>query len=475
MEHSFKNEDGFYSWYPRWYFLFEYEANLSEGRHIRKLDDWRTFTKSDKDKISIEHIFPQKPTAYYWRNAFRLYQTEEEQHRLANSLGNLLALSQSINSALQNDEFALKKEPKGDRRGYAEGSYSEMEVSKITDWTPQEILKRGLRLLTFMEERWGFKFPSEEFKIEVLGLKFLQEKREDIPELEEVDFTSRDNHFSFNQGEVKVSEFLKTKDLYMVKYYDKIFNALLERIPSLYETATKHYIALRCSETNKILAEVHIQNSKRKILILTKPPKDESLNVGEVLPDTYLWSLNYRIFLNEDANYSKLVDLLVHVLDLLTEESDEMMGDEQELKNKQIQRSNKMREILRDYEKEGKVVVLTKARRYTRFISVKIREVVGLLGDESWSGIKDLIVYEINNRYKDCWLSLYVGPGRQEDRNKWIDWASSNNKFNISGRGDKWRQIYSIPLFESLEYEKNAVDKFKCFMESDFKEIDNIF
>ncbi len=475
MEHSFKNEDGFYSWYPRWYFLFEYEAHLSEGRHIRKLDDWRTFTKSDKDKISIEHIFPQKPTAYYWRNAFRLYQTEDEQHRLANSLGNLLALSQSINSALQNDEFALKKEPKGGRRGYAEGSYSEMEVSKFTDWTPQEILKRGLHLLTFMEERWGFKFPSEEFKIEVLGLKFLKEEREDIPELEEVDFTSRDTHFSFNQGEIKVSEFLKTKDLYMVKYYDKIFNALLERIPSLYETATKHYIALRCSETNKILAEVHIQNSKRKILIQTKPPKDDSLNIGEVLPDNYLWSLNYRIFLNEEANYSKLVELLVHVLDLLTEESDEMTDEEQELKNMQIQRSNKMQEILRGYEKDGKIVVLTKARRYTRFASVKIRGVVGLLGDESWSGIKDLVVYEINNRYKDCWLSLYVGPGSQEDRNKWIDWAASNSKFNIGGRGDKWRQIYSIPLFESLENEEQAVDKFKSFMEGDFTEIDSIF
>lgn len=134
-----------------------------------------------------------------------------------------------------------------------------------------------------------------------------------------------------------------------------------------------------------------------------------------------------------------------------------------------------MQEILRGYEKDGKIVVLTKARRYTRFASVKIRGVVGLLGDESWSGIKDLVVYEINNRYKDCWLSLYVGPGSQEDRNKWIDWAASNSKFNIGGRGDKWRQIYSIPLFESLENEEQAVDKFKSFMEGDFTEIVSIF
>ena len=65
----------------------------------------------------------------------------------------------------------------------------------------------------------------------------------------------------------------------MVKYYDKIFNALLSKIPTLYETATKHYIALRCLETNKIIAEIHIQSSKRKILIQTRAPKDEMLNI----------------------------------------------------------------------------------------------------------------------------------------------------------------------------------------------------
>ena len=54
----------------------------------------------------------------------------------------------------------------------------------------------------------------------------------------------------------------------MVEYYFKIFNALKERIPSLYETATSHYIALRCAETSKNIAEIHIQNSKRKILNL---------------------------------------------------------------------------------------------------------------------------------------------------------------------------------------------------------------
>ena len=130
---------------------------------------------------------------------------------------------------------------------------------------------------------------------------------------------------------------------------------------------------------------------------------------------------------------------------------------------------------LRDFEDKGDIAILTHARRYTRFASVNIRKIVGLLGDGSWAGIKDLIVYEINNRYQSCWLTLYVGPGRQEDRNRWIDFVALNTKFDISGRGDRWRQIYSIPLYEVLDDEDLAVDRLKDFMENEFVEIDNIF
>ena len=65
---------------------------------------------------------------------------------LANSLGNLLPLSQSVNSALQNDEFEIKKKGNESRiRGYSNGCYSEMEVAKEPDWNPTTILARGLK------------------------------------------------------------------------------------------------------------------------------------------------------------------------------------------------------------------------------------------------------------------------------------------------------------------------------------------
>ena len=64
-----------------------------------------------------------------------------------NSLGNLLLLSRKKNSTLQNFDFERKKCLKnkdGKDIGYYNGSYSEIEVSKQTEWTPEQIKERGL-------------------------------------------------------------------------------------------------------------------------------------------------------------------------------------------------------------------------------------------------------------------------------------------------------------------------------------------
>lgn len=88
-------------------------------------------------------------------------------------------MSSSINSSLQNDDFPNKKKIKTDdngeviRNGYANGSYSELEVAKNEDWTETEILERGLTLLKFMEERWQISLGTRSSKLELLHLSFL--------------------------------------------------------------------------------------------------------------------------------------------------------------------------------------------------------------------------------------------------------------------------------------------------------------
>lgn len=182
IEKHFKDADGYYSWNTIKYFLYEYEFSLAQKNNIDKVT-WEMFTKSEKDKISIEHIFPQTPTKYYWRNMFRQFD-KDEQHWLAGALGNLLPLSQSINSSLQNDSFDDKKSPKNGRRGYENGSHSEIELSKEPYWDAKRIYDRSKSLLQFMENRWQFSLTKEQFD-KLIYINFVNDEREIPPELPE--------------------------------------------------------------------------------------------------------------------------------------------------------------------------------------------------------------------------------------------------------------------------------------------------
>ncbi|MCY4041399.1 MAG: DUF262 domain-containing HNH endonuclease family protein [Gammaproteobacteria bacterium] len=165
LEKKFSNNgDGYYGWSGLRYFLYEYELSLlSDSRHEKV--DWTSLRKTPKDKISIEHIYPQSETTE-WKPAFK-GKRKKERDAYRNSLGNLLLLSSAINSSLQNDSFAEKKDPKFNsdgtklRNGYADGSHSEIEVSRYDDWGPDEIRERGIRMLKFMEKRWDIRFADD--------------------------------------------------------------------------------------------------------------------------------------------------------------------------------------------------------------------------------------------------------------------------------------------------------------------------
>lgn len=176
IEKHFDNMGGFYYWNSIKYFLYEYEFQLAKKNNIDKVS-WEMFTKTEKDKVSIEHILPQTPAKYYWKNQFRQFD-DEEIELLSCALGNLLPLSQSINSALQNDSFEDKKTSKTNgRRGYQNGSHSEIEVSKETDWTADRIYERSKMLLRFMEKRWGFSFNKEQLE-KLVYISFAVDGRE---------------------------------------------------------------------------------------------------------------------------------------------------------------------------------------------------------------------------------------------------------------------------------------------------------
>lgn len=190
IEKHFDNKGGFYYWNSIKYFLYEYEYQHAKKNNLDKVS-WEMFTKSEKDKVSIEHILPQTPSKFYWRNQFRQFSGEEIE-LLSCALGNLLPLSQSINSALQNDSFEDKKISKnGGRRGYQNGSHSEIEVARETDWTAECIYQRSKKLLEFMENRWQFSFTSEQMN-RLIYVTWVHDGRPVPPSLTEEQETTDD-------------------------------------------------------------------------------------------------------------------------------------------------------------------------------------------------------------------------------------------------------------------------------------------
>jgi uncharacterized protein with ParB-like and HNH nuclease domain len=174
---KFQSGSGYYSWSGLRYFLYEYELSLLEGARQKKVD-WSDLLKTERDRISIEHIYPQTETDA-WAEPFAAIPAEKRPY-YKGTLGNLLLLSASINSSLQNDSFAAKKHPqygadgKKLRNGYSDGSHSEIEVSANESWGPTQIRDRGLLLLKFMEMRWEIKIKDDD-REELLFLSFGEE------------------------------------------------------------------------------------------------------------------------------------------------------------------------------------------------------------------------------------------------------------------------------------------------------------
>lgn len=167
---------GYYNWKSINYFLYEYELELqSSSKTSREKISWDDFSKEDyqNDFITVEHIYPQRARAQYWKDRFDGYKINERK-MLRNSLGNLLALSRPKNSSLGNKPFPDKVGRLTDTVGYRFGGYSENEVAIANEWTAVQILERGLKMLDFFESRWHLSLGDRAQKIRALGLHFLK-------------------------------------------------------------------------------------------------------------------------------------------------------------------------------------------------------------------------------------------------------------------------------------------------------------
>ena len=174
-DHFDIQQDGYYGWNGLKYLLYEYDYSLQEdSKEEHKKIDWVEFNKEKTNFITIEHIYPQTSDNDCWNKSFGIF-TDEQKLKLCNTLGNLVLLSQKKNSSLQNDCFADKKHQQNGKVGYFNGSYSENEVAQYSEWTPETIKERGLKILSFIEERWDIDLGTDEDKLKILQTEFLME------------------------------------------------------------------------------------------------------------------------------------------------------------------------------------------------------------------------------------------------------------------------------------------------------------
>ena len=179
IDDKYNNDEGFYAWNGLNYFLYEYELYLQQQARGESKVKW-----VDVKNETIEHIFPQNPSDASWKKdvADAVNGKKKRVYRLLHSLGNLLLLSQSKNSALSNKEFLVKvrsMDKNGAEIGYFNGSYSEIEISNKDRWTAKDIEERGIKMLKFIEDRWNINLEEHGFNInDVLGLYVLDDEAE---------------------------------------------------------------------------------------------------------------------------------------------------------------------------------------------------------------------------------------------------------------------------------------------------------
>ena len=154
---------GFFDWKYLKYFLYEYELYLTKNNKSLIDTNWNEYNV-------IEHIYPKMPIKTCWKEPFNIYNNREKKN-LSRSLGNFILTTQKNRF---NDEMCFE-----DRKlAFGNGTLNEQELLKYDNWNADNIVKRGLDMLRFMEERWSVDFGNEDLKKRVLFVDFVDKNNE---------------------------------------------------------------------------------------------------------------------------------------------------------------------------------------------------------------------------------------------------------------------------------------------------------
>ena len=302
FDRLFKNNNGFYSWASIRYVLYEYERELMTGMasSVRLLPG-DIFKKDEKDHYSIEHIYPQTPTDEYWLNNYNMY-TDNNNHKLTNTIGNLLPLSKTINSSLQNYSFARKKVMR-----FCDGSHNELEVSRSEDWTSKEILDRGLKIVKFMEKEWDFIIPNLAERKRFLGLDFMIEEDDEwIDSTEVINYQEEPKVKEISFDENQLNKLMTNTRPELIKVYEELNEYVLSLNENIKRGTSTVYLSYNYG---KNFIELWFQINSLKYVIMTGDYDDPKGLVVE-LAESYKWTNDRCIFVNLDSDIEYIKNIL---------------------------------------------------------------------------------------------------------------------------------------------------------------------
>ena len=197
--------------------------------------------------------------------AFRIYATYDVPKRLTDlSLHNLI---DKLNPSLRAiDTFNGKPRKKEFYAMSKEDAYSLLEaIAEIHDRTDK------LKL-----------YPvSEDDKV-----------AEETAELVEIEISARKR-----TQPITLEEHLSTKNKFILDLYRNLQAKTYDVFDDVEMHILPQYIAWRVN--GKHFAEIHLQ--KNRIMMLTLPPY-EVTTLGEKVPENFLWSLNYRSYINTEED-----------------------------------------------------------------------------------------------------------------------------------------------------------------------------
>ena len=200
--------------------------------------------------------------------AFRIYATYEVPKRLTDL--NLHNLIDKLNPTLRAiDTFNGKPRKKEFYAMSKEDAYSLLEaIAEIHDRTDK------LKLYPVSEEDKAAEDTAELVEVEVSGKKKTQP--------------------------ISLEEYLSNKNQEMVKIYRRLQSEIYDSLDGVEMYVLPQYIGWRVK--GKYFVEFHIQ--KNRIMMLTLGANKE-YSIGNKVPDNFLWSLNYRSYIDSIADFEE--------------------------------------------------------------------------------------------------------------------------------------------------------------------------